>query len=394
MTDRWRARWADGRALLPMRLRLLLAFGPVFGVLGGTFSWVIGSRVAPHPTPGDAFLQIVLHNVLVWTMWVALIPAILVLGNTVRMTRPHWRHAVAAHALLGLAIATFYCGAGGTLKFVQLSLAGQTTWGSVPMTWGAVVRSQFLFHFEWQFLVYWGIVGVSHALRFHRDVQARELREARLQARLMEAQLESLQRQLHPHFLFNTLHAIGAVMRRDLDAADQMIDRLAVLLRALMRSETRQTVRLDEELALTQQYLAIERVRFGARLTTSVEAAEALGTALVPCLLLQPLVENAVRHGLAPRVDGGWVRITARQQRGRLQLQVADNGVGLPERGVRDGIGLANTRARLEQLYPGQHVLLVQPRPRGGVLVTIDLPLQRPVDDGARKAGVASATMC
>ena len=377
MLSAWWARWQTGWALLAIGPLRLLALGPAFGLLGGTFSWVIGSRLAMHPTPGDAFGQIVLHNVLVWTMWLALVSVIVVIGDIVRITRYEWRRAVAIHAVLAVVTTVFYCTAGGTLKYLQLTLAGQTTWGSLPMSWPAVVRSQFLFQFEWQFIVYWGLVGVSHALRFNRDMQARELGEARLEARLMEAQLEALQRQIHPHFLFNTLHAIGAVMRRDIEAADQMIDHLGVLLQALMRTDVRQTVRLAEELALTRQYLDIERVRFGARLAVQVDVAQSVLDARVPALLLQPLVENALRHGLAPRTEGGWIRITARRHDGLLRLQVVDNGVGLPPGAYRrEGIGLANTRARLAQIAPDRHALRLDARPHGGAVVTIELPFR------------------
>ena len=171
----------------------------------------------------------------------------------------------------------------------------------------------FLYTFEWKVLLYWGVVGVHHAIYYAHALGDRELREARLEARLVEARLDALQRQLHPHFVFNTLHAIAGVLHRDPDAAESMLVRLGDLLRAVFRSHSQQEVSLGREIELTQQYLDIQRMRFGAGLRVEVDVPGHLRDTSVPVLVLQPLVENAIKHGFAGRTDGGTIRVSARQ---------------------------------------------------------------------------------
>ncbi len=224
---------------------------------------------------------------------------------------------------------------------------------------------------------HWGVIGVNHAILFANEVRQREVNEARLEARLVEARLDALQRQLHPHFVFNTLHAIAALLHRDASAAESMLVRLGDLLRAVFRSQAQQEVTLARELELTEQYLDIQRVRFGASLRTEVDVPVAVRQSLVPVLLLQPLVENAIKHGFAQNSDGGTIRLTARQAQDELVLTIADNGRGPSaddRQDLNEGVGLSNTRARLEHLYPGHHSISVSAAPGGGFAVTVRLP--------------------
>jgi two-component system LytT family sensor kinase len=234
-------------------------------------------------------------------------------------------------------------------------------------------------------LVYWVIVVATHAAGFYRQARERERRELELERRLAEARLRTLQMQLNPHFLFNALHGVGALMYRDVDAADRMLVRLSELLRhALDRSEA-QRVPLREELAFLDRYLAIEQIRFADHLEVYREVEEAALDALVPNLLLQPLVENAIKHGIEPQVRPGRITLRARRLNGtRLGLEVEDNGCGLnPQKPTESGIGLANCRSRLEQLYNGAARLELQPGADGGLRVVIDLPLDvRPRQEG------------
>jgi two-component system LytT family sensor kinase len=187
-------------------------------------------------------------------------------------------------------------------------------------------------------------------------------------------QLDVLRAQLHPHFLFNTLHTISAMMHEDVRSADRMLARLSELLRMVLNGVDKQEVRLAEELALVHTYLQIERVRFGERLETRIEAHEETLDAFVPALFLQPLVENCLRHGLVPQRPDSLIVISARREGEELVLRVADNGRGLTGRVLREGVGVANTRKRLDHLYPRRSSFRMEPGTPSGWVVTARLP--------------------
>ncbi|HTO89986.1 MAG TPA: histidine kinase [Candidatus Sulfotelmatobacter sp.] len=219
------------------------------------------------------------------------------------------------------------------------------------------------------------VVGAAHAFDWYRRMRDRELAASRLEASLSEARLEALKTQLQPHFLFNTLHAITALMHTDVERADMMMARLSDLLRQSMERVGRQEVTLREELEFLRGYLDIQQMRFGDRLRAHVHAVPEVLDAMVPALVLQPLVENAIRHGFGERVSGGRVEVLARRAQEKLRVEVRDDGAGLPEAGVREGTGLSNTRARLQQLYGPAQTLELEPTPGGGTRVRIELPL-------------------
>jgi len=224
-------------------------------------------------------------------------------------------------------------------------------------------------------LIYWALVSVSHALSYYFKYQERELRAAELEKRLAQARLQALQMQLNPHFLFNTLHAISSLMHQDVEAADRMLIRLSDLLRYALESTDAQEVSLEKELNFLKRYLEIEQTRFGDRLQVRMDIDPATLSAQVPNLLLQPLVENAIRHGIEPNARAGLVELKAHQQNGALELIVQDNGKGLEKTTPSGfGVGLSNTRARLEQLYgPGQTLELLKAED-GGLRVKIRIP--------------------
>jgi sensor histidine kinase YesM len=193
------------------------------------------------------------------------------------------------------------------------------------------------------------------------------------------AQLEALKMQLHPHFLFNTLHSISALVHRDPDAADRMIARLGDFLRLTLENSGAAEVSLQKELEFLTCYLEIERVRFQDRLTTSVEVEPSALDSPVPNLILQPIVENALRHGVAQSSAPGRVEISAKRENGSLRIRVRDNGPGLnrvtgSREAFKEGVGLSNTRARLEQLYGESHRFEMSDAPDGGLLVTMVIP--------------------
>ncbi len=227
-------------------------------------------------------------------------------------------------------------------------------------------------------LTYLVILTVAHLLDYARRERRRELRSSRLEVRLARAELQMLRMQLHPHFLFNTLHTISALMHRDVEKADRMMSRLGDLLRLSLDRAGRQEVSLREELEFLERYLEIQQTRFGDRLVVGMSVAADTLDARVPHLILQPLVENAVQHGIAPRAGAGRIDIRSRRRNGTLQLQVVDDGAGLPEAGgsAREGLGLTNTRARLAQLYGSAHRFDLRRAEGGGVAVTLDIPLR------------------
>jgi sensor histidine kinase YesM len=244
--------------------------------------------------------------------------------------------------------------------------------------WWSYFRERFFLNLDWEMMTYWAIVAVVHALDYHRESQERELTAAQLQAQLAEAQLEALQRQLHPHFLFNTLNTISALMHRDVHAADEMLVQLSDLLRLTLDRIGTQQVPLTDEVDFLRKYLEIEQTRFGDRLQVNIDVDPEVLDAPVPNLILQPLVENALRHGIGPRVGGGRIDVDARQVEGSLMMTVRDDGVGLsPDRlnAFHSGVGLSNTRSRLENLYGERHRFEFQTPAGGGLVVTIVIPL-------------------
>jgi LytS/YehU family sensor histidine kinase len=229
----------------------------------------------------------------------------------------------------------------------------------------------------WSVFMYFTVLGCVYAFSYHREARERESQQARLAAQLAEARLSALRMQLHPHFLFNCLNAITVLVRDDNTRdASRMLELLSGVLRQVLQSEKKHEVTLDDELRFVEQYLAIEQVRFSDRLRVQWSIDAAIRDALVPSFILQPLVENAVRHGIARRIEAGLIEITARQSKNDLVLTVRDDGPGYrPVSGA--GVGLANTRARLETLFGDRAQLEVRDAEGGGTIATLRIPLRR-----------------
>ncbi len=233
-------------------------------------------------------------------------------------------------------------------------------------------------------------IAVLAAVLYRLRVRRLEVRE-RLRTALVEAQLDALQFQLRPHFLFNTLNSILPLVGKDPDRARQMVVRLGDLLRVSLRSEDTPVISLEEEIAILEKYLSIEQVRFRDRLEVTIAIDPEAADASVPSFLLQPLVENAIKHGLPGRDGRGRITVTARVEGGELAVTVADNGPG-PRASAIDtsgGIGLRNTRRRLEALYPGRHRLELVAGADGGAELKVRIPLTRVVARPPRPAAAA-----
>lgn len=225
-------------------------------------------------------------------------------------------------------------------------------------------------------IAFWCLLGVVHAIVYYERYRDREVHAAQLQAQLAASQLESLSAQPHPHFLFNTLQGISTLMHRDPRGADTMLNRLSELLRRALHRGERQEVPLTEEMELLGYYVGIMQVRFGDRLIYESQVDSSMGDALVPHFILQPLVENALQHGVARRAGAGRVTVTGARRSGSLVLNIGNDGPA-PNPGqapAPEGIGLGNTRLRLERLYGAAQSLTMSPIAGGGMMVELVLP--------------------
>jgi LytS/YehU family sensor histidine kinase len=245
-----------------------------------------------------------------------------------------------------------------------------------PAQYQVELRNFFLF----DFFVYWAILGVGYAFDYREKYKERESLTSTLKAQLAQAQLESLKMQLHPHFLFNTLHAIaGLVRNNEKEPAVNMIAGLSDLLRRTLESADEQEVPLREEARFIELYLDIQKVRFSDRLTMRMEIAPETLDALVPNLILQPLVENAIRHGVSLNDSAGIVIISSVCVDDVLRISVCDNGPGLQsgwQMEASEGIGLANTRERLKHLYGTEHRFELRNGATGGVTASLAIPFR------------------
>lgn len=274
-------------------------------------------------------------------LWTVVTPLIFRLAERLPIERTRWKIALPVHVAAYLAVA---------LGFVGLHSLGSPLGGREGPRPGRPPRAVEWIFFGPQLPIYLAFVSLAHARHFSRRARERERRELELAASLAEARLRALRMQIQPHFLFNALNALAALIPRDPDAADDMLAALADFLRLTLEDPGGREVPLGRELEFTERYLAIEKVRFGDRLTFSIDADPAALAVAVPPLLLQPLVENAVRHGIEPRREAGRIEIHARRENGALRLTVRDDGVGLPPV-FAEGVGLANTRTRLRELH-------------------------------------------
>ncbi len=283
--------------------------------------------------------------------------------------RSVWGRAALVHAVGGICFSLAYIVLRAWLGQVQGLTGGRAV--SFGTAFGPLLAKTF----QYNLWVYWVIVAVSHAFDYYRKFHEREWRTAELEKRLVQARLSALQSQLNPHFLFNTLHTISALMHKDVEAADRMVMKLSELLRLALDNTDTHEVPLRQELDFLDRYLEIEQTRFRDRLAVVREIEPGTLEAHVPNLVLQPLVENAIRHGLERHARPGRITLRALRRDGQLELNVEDNGGGLPEGGAtRTGIGLSNTRNRLEQLYGEAQKFELQNVRGGGLLARVIIP--------------------
>lgn len=352
----------------------------VFGIATalGCFSFLQAYRVTLiNSKPGMSIMagKLLILNLALWYIPALLMPAVVWAARRFPFDTGHKIRAVLAHAAGALTFASMHIGGLIVMRFLLFDNGGKYV--SIP--WPKYFQNRIFEQLDSSLMVYAVMVGVSHALAYYHESQERKLKAAQLETRLVEARLKTLEAELHPHFLFNTLHAISTLVHRDPESADRMISRLSDLLRITFDRSGEPKVSLKEEIDFLQKYLDIEQTRFQDRLTVSVKIDPDALDGEVPRMILQPIVENAIKHGIASRHGGDAIHITAGLGGGRLWMQVRDNGGGLQVgtlKALRTGVGLSNTRARLDCLY-GRHYRLEFSDKQGGLSVLIEIPFQR-----------------
>jgi two-component sensor histidine kinase len=296
-------------------------------------------------------------------LWVPPTLAIFWLTFRCPLERGRWARSLTIHAGASVAVALVR----------GLAIYAVSPWTRIYRTLPPL--AEVLFHSLAQnFFFYWMVAGVAHALLYAERTRARDRRAAELEAGLARARLHALKSQLQPHFLFNTLNSIAELVHHDAEAGDRMIAHLSELLRRSLESAEAQEVPLRDELSTLHPYVQIELVRFRDRLRVTQDIEPAVLAARVPHFLLQPLVENAVRHGIEPRSRPGHIRIAARRSGDDLAIEVSDDGVGLgsiDSGGPSRGLGLAVTRERLRTLYGARQSFELRPGPAGGTVAAI-----------------------
>jgi two-component system, LytTR family, sensor kinase len=360
----------------PLRPRLLFTVATVLALSSTIQAWRLQSLDSDQTWALTLKLmaQLMALNTVYWYVPALLAPIVIGTTRRYRLGRTPWPIALGVHVAGALLYSVIHTTAMLGVRALLFENGGRAAAGSIP--WSTYVQRQYITQLDWLLATYFFLVGLGHAIEYWTEARERAVSAERLQTRLAEAQLDALQRQLQPHFLFNTLHTISSLMRSDVESADLMIDRLSDLLRTSLRSKA-QEVPVKQEIEILQSYVAIEQTRFRDRLTVSIDVASEVLDALVPQLLLQPLVENAVRHGIAPRARSGRIDIRVFRRGDDLQMDVRDSGDGAPpERlvALNHGVGLGNTRARLAHLYGERHRFIFANAPGGGFQVSVSIP--------------------
>lgn len=349
------------------RIGILLGVWSAYGLL---CSWQAHYWYAFTPMP-KTWVECLKSEMTYAYLWGIATPAILWCARRFRLEGPEWPRHLLAHTALLVVLVPF-------TKVAYDLIVRDPPAVLTPFTWGKLLRSIEI-SADTGALLYALVIGVEHAFVYYRRYQTGLTKSSQLQTQLVQAQLQALKMQLHPHFLFNTLHSITVLVHEDPDMAERTITRLSELLRLFLANSTVHEVPVSEELRILDLYLEIERARFEDRLRVHYDVPELLRGAMVPNLVLQPLVENAIRHGVGRRSEPGWIAVAVERYADTLVLRVTDNGAGFTEDArhpVHQGMGLGITRGRLESLYGPHQSLVVRNLPAGGVEARIAMPFR------------------
>lgn len=336
---------------------------------------------APHyveifATP-PTFRQMLVWEIPYWVLWAVLAPVIFTITRRFPLERQTWLPNALVHLSAAFLLAVAH-------RIVYLPLCWLLyvdAYRNKP-TLLALYASDLFFNLQTGLMCYGTILLVSNVIDYYERYQAGELRTSQLQTQLAQAELQALRMQLQPHFLFNTLNSISALQLTDVETANQMTARLGDFLRLTLDNVGTQVVTLRQEMEFLRSYLEIERIRFQDRLHVTIEIEPETLDLKVPNLILQPIIENAIKYAVVKRTGLGSILLRAQRENGSLRLEVRDNGIGLQlpmhsNRVTRGGVGLANTEARLQQLYGKAYRFELQNAKGGGVLVTIVIPAEQ-----------------
>lgn len=336
----------------------------VFWVLVGLGSWLLEYTLSFGSPEGPMTLGRAAARLVYAVLWFGVTVTAIWVSDAFTVRSPRHYLRIAFHLFVGVVVAVTWA-----LLAYYINLAIIPGW--VPLGIWTMLNTTFMT----SYFYYIGIIALVHGIIFAREHHAREVKALEEARAAVQAQLHVLKMELQPHFLFNTLHAISALMHRDVKVANEMLVLLADMLDAALQTVRDQEVTLEEELETLKLYMQIQQIRFGDRLRVKYAIdPEALG-ARVPHLIFQPLVENAIKHGIADRAAGGRVEISVRVSDERLQLAVQDDGPGLTDGSPPHGIGLTNTQERLSHLYGERQQFELQDAPGGGVRATVSIPL-------------------
>lgn len=360
----------------PTLRRKILKWIAIWGIWT-LFGFVFASQYALqslYTTRITPLWQILSWQMFSGYMWFILSPLIYFLGKKFPLEKGKWRVSMVVHFFASILFAAIVLAADAYV----LPKLGHRAKDLFP-TFGAMFQYFFFANVYFGISIYWTVLGLQQGVKYYRRNRERELRTSQLEARLALSRLQVLKMQLHPHFLFNTLNAISELMYTNPDAAERMISHLSDLLRLSFENLEVQEISLKQELEFLRKYLEIEQMRFEDRLKVEMHIAPDTLDAGVPNMILQPLVENAIKHGLAPRSEGGTIEIEAVRNNGHLDISVSDNGIGVPFgdlENLDEGVGLSNTRRRLRHLYGDTHKFKLKNSAKGGLNVNLTIPFK------------------
>jgi len=349
----------------------VLGLATVLVLITGVQRYVAATVEGERP----GLVQLLVPSAITWYFWAAWTPVIFLLGRRFRLAGRRWRRTLPIHLLAAALLAVVHT---AVVVWTERTFSINPELRSTP--YFLMLRSYVLFQFQLELPAYFAILGARSALDYYQRYRERAAAAAQLEAQLAQAQLLALKMQLHPHFLFNTLHAIGVLVESDARAARHMVATLGDLLRLTLADATTQIVPLERELQFLRLYLEIEQTRFHDRLRVRFDVDDDTLKANVPNFILQPIVENAVRYGIAPRSDPGVIEIAARRTANGVELEVWNDGPRLkpgPAGHPVEGVGLATTRQRLHKLYGDPASLAIANAERGGVSVRLRIPVSR-----------------
>jgi two-component system, LytTR family, sensor kinase len=355
---------------------LLLCSGWVLLVFLFASQWYLYDKTRTRVSPFAYYLW------WSWYMWAVLTPLVLWFANRHPIEARNWKHLIPVHIALSIGI-----------TFVQLTMEASIGWlRERDLSYQGALRHYFSQHIQMSLVAYWVLVVASQFYHAYDESRRKEIRAAQLETQLAEARLNLLRMQLQPHFLFNTLQAIGMLIHDDPQGAEEMLLHLSVLLRVSLDELNSQEVPLSKEVRFLEDYISIERRRFGDRLEFEIDTDDDALTCLVPTLILQPIVENAIHHGIGKHKEKDLISIRAHREDNRILLEVC-NSTGVLEDSspqiLSAGVGLSNTQARITQLYGSNQSFELRAVEPKGVCAVLSIPARYAADLDIERRGVS-----